>query len=78
MTRDGTTDENARIVPIGLKRRFDFMGNMGTLAELMKRPEIAARLEQGEKEGGAEARKYPGGSDGADEAGAQRLPRPTS
>ena len=34
------------------------MGNMGTLAELMKRPEIAARLEQGEKEGGAEARKY--------------------
>ena len=45
-------------MPISLKRGFDFMGNMGTLAELMKRPEIAARLEQGEKEGGAEARKY--------------------
>lgn len=58
MTREGTTDPGDEIVPIGLKRGFDFMGNMGTLAELMKRPEIAARLEQGEKEGGAEARKY--------------------
>ena len=58
MTRDGTTAENDEIVPISLKRGFDFMGNMGTLAELMKRPEIAQRLEQGEKEGGAEARKY--------------------
>ena len=58
MTREGTTDPGDEIVPIDLKRGFDFMGNMGTLAELMKRPEIAARLEQGEKEGGAEARKY--------------------
>ena len=58
MTRNGTTAENDEIVPISLKRGFDFMGNMGTLAELMKRPEIAKRLEQGEKEGGAEARKY--------------------
>ena len=58
MTRDGTTAENDEIVPISLKRGFDFMGNMGALAELMKRPEIAKRLEQGEKEGGAEARKY--------------------
>lgn len=58
MTREGTTDPNDEIVPIDLKRGFDFMGNMGTLVELMKRPEIAARLEQGEKEGGAEARKY--------------------
>ncbi len=58
MTRDGTTDEKDQIVPIDLKRGFDYMGNVGTLAELMKRPEIAARLEQGEKEGGAEARKY--------------------
>ncbi len=58
MTRKGTTDPGDEIVPIDLKRGFDFMGNMGTLAELMKRPEIAARLEQGEKEGGAEARKY--------------------
>lgn len=58
MTRKGTTDPGDEIVPIDLKRGFDFMGNMGTLVELMKRPEIAARLEQGEKEGGAEARKY--------------------
>ena len=58
MTRDGTTGEKDQIVPIDLKRGFDYMGNMGTLVELMKRPEIAARLEQGEKEGGAEARKY--------------------
>src|SRR5690606_6718593 len=58
MTREGTTNPNDEIVPIDLKRGFDFMGNMGTLVELMKRPEIAARLEQGEKEGGAEARKY--------------------
>ena len=58
MTRNGTTDEKDQIVPIDLKRGFDYMGNMGTLVELMKRPEIAARLEQGEKEGGAEARKY--------------------
>ena len=58
MTREGTTDPGDEIVPIDLKRGFDFMGNMGTLAELIKRPEIAARLEQGEKEGGAEARKY--------------------
>ncbi len=58
MTREGTTDPGDEIVPIDLKRGFDFMGNMGTLAELMKRPEIAKRLEQGEKEGGAEARKY--------------------
>ena len=56
-TREGTTDPGDEIVPIGLKRGFDFMGNMGTLAELMKRPEIAARG-AGRKEGGAEARKY--------------------
>ncbi len=58
LTRNGTTAENDEIVPISIKRGFDFMGNMGALVELMKRPEVAKRLEQGEKEGGAEARKY--------------------
>jgi len=58
MTRDGTTDEKDQIVPIDLKRGFDYMGNVGTLAEALRNPAIAKRLAEGEKEGGPEARKY--------------------
>lgn len=58
MTRDGTTDEKDQIVPIDLKRGFDYMGNVSTLAEVLRNPAIAKRLAEGEKEGGPEARKY--------------------
>ncbi len=58
MTRDGTTGEKDQIVPIDLKRGFDYMGNVGTLAEALRNPAIAKRLAEGEKEGGPEARKY--------------------
>lgn len=58
MTRNGTTDEKDQIVPIDLKRGFDYMGNVVTLAEALRNPAIAKRLAEGEKEGGPEARKY--------------------
>lgn len=58
MTRNGTTDEKDQIVPIDLKRGFDYMGNVGTLAEALRNPAIAKRLAEGEKEAGPEARKY--------------------
>ena len=57
MTRDGTTAENDEIVPISLKRGFDFMGNMGTLAELHEATGDRQTFGTGRERGGAEARK---------------------
>ena len=58
LTRNGTTDAKDAIVPINLKRAFDYMGQMGTLATAAQSPQIAAKLAQGAQEAGPEAKKY--------------------
>lgn len=58
LTREGTTDAKDAIVPINLKRAFDYMGQMGTLATAAQSPQIAAKLAQGAQEAGPEAKKY--------------------
>lgn len=58
MTRDGSTENGDKIVPLDLKRGFDYMGQMGTLATAAQSPQIAAKLAQGAQEAGPEAKKY--------------------
>ena len=58
LTRNGTTEANDAIVPLDLKRGFDYMGQMGTLATAAQSPQIAAKLAQGAQEAGPEAKKY--------------------
>lgn len=56
LTRNGTTDAKDAIVPLDLKRAFDYMGQMGTLATAAGG--ISAKLKQGAQEAGPEAKKY--------------------
>ena len=56
LTRNGTTDAKDAIVPINLKRAFDYMGQMGTLATAAGG--ISDKLAQGAQEAGPEAKKY--------------------
>ena len=58
LTREGTTDAKDAIVPLDLKRAFDYMGQMGTLATAAQSPQIATKLAQGAQEAGPEAKKY--------------------
>lgn len=58
LTRNGTTEAGDAIVPLDLKRGFDYMGQMGTLATAAQSPQIAAKLAQGAQEAGPEAKKY--------------------
>lgn len=58
LTRNGTTEANDAIVPLDLKRGFDYMGQMGTLATAAQSPQIASKLAQGAQEAGPEAKKY--------------------
>lgn len=58
LTRNGTTEANDAIVPLDLKRGFDYMGQMGTLAIAAQSPQIATKLAQGAQEAGPEAKKY--------------------
>lgn len=58
MTRDGSTENGDKIVPLDLKRGFDYMGQMGTLATAAQSPQIATKLAQGAQEAGPEAKKY--------------------
>ena len=52
LTRNGTTEANDAIVPLDLKRGFDYMGQMGTLATAAQSPQIATKLAQGAQEAG--------------------------
>lgn len=56
LTRNGTTDAKDAIMPIDLKRAFDYMGQMGTLATAAGG--ISNKLAQGAQEAGPEAKKY--------------------
>lgn len=58
MTRNGSGDPDDKIVPLDLKRGFDYMGQMGTLATAAQSPQIASKLAQGAQEAGPEAKKY--------------------
>lgn len=58
MTKNGSTDPSDPVVGINMKRGFDYMGNMGVLAEAVQRPDVADRLAQGAKEAGPAAQKY--------------------
>lgn len=58
MTRDGSTDGDDQVAVIDVKNGMDWMGNLGTLAATLQRPDVAARVEQGEKEAGEKTKKY--------------------
>ena len=46
MTRNGSGDPDDKVVGINMKRGFDYMGNLGVLAQGLSEPEIAAKLAQ--------------------------------
>ena len=48
MTQNGSTEESDKVVAIDVKRGMDWMGNMGMLAEIVKRPDIATKLAEGD------------------------------
>lgn len=58
MTRDGSGDDDDQVAVIDVKNGMDWMGNLGTLAATLQRPDVAARIEQGEKEAGAKTKRY--------------------
>lgn len=58
MTRDGSGDDDDQVAVIDVKNGMDWMGNLGTLAAALQRPDVAARVEQGEKEAGAKTKRY--------------------
>jgi len=58
MTRDGSGDDDDQVAVIDVKNGMDWMGNLGTLAATLQRPDVAARVEQGEKEAGEKTKKY--------------------
>lgn len=58
MTRDGSGDDDDQVAVIDVKNGMDWMGNLGTLAATLQRPDVAARVEQGEKEAGAKTKRY--------------------
>lgn len=46
MTQNGSTEESDKVVAIDVKRGMDWMGNMGMLAEIVKRPDLASKLKE--------------------------------
>ena len=58
MTKRGTTEETDLPVAIDIGKAMDWMGNLGVLANAVQNPQVAARLEQGKREKGADAKRY--------------------
>ncbi len=58
MTKGGTTEETDLPVAIDIGKAMDWMGNLGVLANAVQNPQVAARLEQGKREKGADAKRY--------------------
>jgi hypothetical protein len=48
MTQNGSTEEGDKVVAIDVKRGMDWMGNMGLLSEIVKRPDLASKLKEGD------------------------------
>jgi hypothetical protein len=46
LTRNGTSDPDDKVVGLNLKRAFDYMGHMGTLAQGLQAPGIGDKLGQ--------------------------------
>jgi hypothetical protein len=53
MTVDGSSEGGAQVAVIDVKNGMNFMGNLGTLATAISRPDVLAKLEEGEKLAGA-------------------------
>jgi hypothetical protein len=58
MTKDGSADGDDEVAVIDVKNAMNWMGNLGTLAATLQRPDFAARVEQGEKEAGDKTKRY--------------------
>lgn len=58
MTVDGSGDDDDKVAVIDVKNAMQWMGNLGTLATAVQRPDVAAKLEAGEKEAGPEMKKW--------------------
>lgn len=58
MTRNGSADPDDQVVAIDINKAMDWMGNLGVLANGVQGEQVAARLEQGKREKGADAKRY--------------------
>lgn len=58
MTKDGSGDGDDHVVTIDVKNGMNWMGNLGTLATAIQRPDVSAKLDQGEQEVGGKLKKY--------------------
>ncbi len=58
MTKNGSAEPDDQVVAIDIGKAMDWMGNLGVLANAVQNPQVAARLEQGKREKGADAKRY--------------------
>lgn len=58
MTRNGSADPDDQVVAVDIGKAMDWMGNLGVLANAVQNPQVAARLEQGKREKGTDAKRY--------------------
>ncbi len=58
MTVDGSGEGDDRVSVIDVAHGMQWMGNLGTLATAIQNPEIAAKLDKGEKEAGPKMKQY--------------------
>lgn len=58
LTRNRSTDPDDPVSVLQLGKAFDWMGQLGVLANAVQRPDIAEKLAQGEKESGGKAKRY--------------------
>lgn len=58
MTQDGSGADGAKVAVIDVADAMQQMGNLGTLATAIQRPDVAAKLDQGEQEAGPKMKQY--------------------
>jgi hypothetical protein len=58
MTEDGSAEGGAHVAIIDVENSMDWMGNLGTLAAAIQRPDVAAKLDAGEKEVGPKLKAH--------------------
>lgn len=58
LTRNRSTDPDDPVSILSLGKAFDYMGQMGVLANIAQHPQIAAKLAEGEREDGGRSKRY--------------------
>lgn len=58
MTMDRSGNPDDKVAAIDIRKAMDWVGNLGTLAAALQRPDLQQKLAQGEREAGPEVQRY--------------------